>query len=247
MAADNERMARAGMPPLTTEQGLALFDTVLGAETASLVPVRLDLATIRRAGDVPALLRGLIRVPARRDQVADGGHRLAQRLAAVSEAERREVLLELVLDQVAAVLGHAGRADVEPERQFQDLGFDSLTAVEFRNRMNAVTGLRLPATLLFDQPTPAALVEYLHGELAPDAAAELNGLLAVLESLEKALAGTTVDAKAHQQIEGRLEVLRARWADARGEQAPRAEINLDDASDEEMFALLDEELSQQGD
>ena len=70
-----------------------------------------------------------------------------------------------------------------------------------------------------------------------------NGLLAALDSLEKALAGTTVDAKAHQQIEGRLEVLRARWAGVRGDQQPRAEVNLDDVSDEEMFALLDEELS----
>nr|WP_246274813.1 beta-ketoacyl reductase [Phytohabitans houttuyneae] len=235
------------MPPLTTEQGLALFDAVAGSATPSVVPVRLDLAAIRKAGEVPPLLRGLIRGPVRRGQVADGGHRLAQRLATASDAERREVLLELVLDQVAAVLGHGGRSDVEPERQFQDLGFDSLTAVELRNRMNAVTGLRLPATLLFDHPTPAALVEYLHGELAPDAAAEINGLLAALDSLEKALAGTTVDPKAHQQIEGRLEVLRARWAGTRNEQEPRAEINLDDASDEEMFALLDEELSQQGD
>ncbi|GFJ85386.1 hypothetical protein Phou_095660 [Phytohabitans houttuyneae] len=247
MAADSERMARSGMPPLTTEQGLALFDAVAGSATPSVVPVRLDLAAIRKAGEVPPLLRGLIRGPVRRGQVADGGHRLAQRLATASDAERREVLLELVLDQVAAVLGHGGRSDVEPERQFQDLGFDSLTAVELRNRMNAVTGLRLPATLLFDHPTPAALVEYLHGELAPDAAAEINGLLAALDSLEKALAGTTVDPKAHQQIEGRLEVLRARWAGTRNEQEPRAEINLDDASDEEMFALLDEELSQQGD
>ncbi|BCB79269.1 hypothetical protein Pflav_056790 [Phytohabitans flavus] len=165
MAADNERMARSGMPPLSSEQGLALFDAVLGAETANLVPVRLDLATLRKAGEVPALLRGLIRVPVRRGQASDATRGLIARLAGLGEAERRTELVELVRGQVAAVLGHATAAQVDPGRAFQELGFDSLTAVELRNRLGGSTGLRLPATLVFDYPTVTVLAGYLHDEL----------------------------------------------------------------------------------
>ncbi|HEX8871073.1 MAG TPA: SDR family NAD(P)-dependent oxidoreductase, partial [Lentzea sp.] len=164
--ADAERMTRTGMPPLTVEQGLGLFDRAVASTAAALVPARLDLATLRQRGEVPPLLRGLIRVRTRRaasgSETADT---LIRRLSGLGAEERSDAVLELVRGQVAAVLGHASADEIEPTRQFQDLGFDSLTAVELRNQLTAVTGLRLPATMVFDYPTPVALAAHLLDEL----------------------------------------------------------------------------------
>ncbi|MFE5741711.1 type I polyketide synthase, partial [Streptomyces celluloflavus] len=164
---DVERIARAGMPPLSVEQGVALFDAALAAGEPAVAPVRLDLPALRAQGEIAPLLRGLICTPHRRaaatlSRTADG---LTQRLAGLNDAERRAALLDLVRGQVAQVLGHADAGEVEAARQFQDLGFDSLTAVELRNGLNTVTGLRLPATMVFDYPTPNALADHLHDEL----------------------------------------------------------------------------------
>ncbi|MER7988807.1 SDR family NAD(P)-dependent oxidoreductase, partial [Streptomyces noursei] len=164
---DVERIARSGMPPLTPEQGTALFDAALAAGPAALAPVRLDLPVLRTQGEIAPLLRGLIRTPVRRaaaqaSQTADG---LAQRLAGLDAAARRETLLDFVRTQIAQVLGHADANEVAAGRPFQDLGFDSLTAVELRNALNSATGLRLPATMVFDYPTPHALADHLRDEL----------------------------------------------------------------------------------
>ncbi|MEW1725098.1 type I polyketide synthase, partial [Streptomyces sp. NPDC093109] len=164
---DMERIARSGMPPLTVEQGVALFEAALATGLDTLAPVRLDLPALKARGDVPALLRGLIRTPARRaagrvSETADG---LALRLAGLNDTERHETLLGLVREQIARVLGHTDATEIEATRQFQDLGFDSLTAVELRNGLNTVTGLRLPATMVFDYPTPSALARHLREEL----------------------------------------------------------------------------------
>ncbi|MFE0223718.1 SDR family NAD(P)-dependent oxidoreductase, partial [Streptomyces albidoflavus] len=161
------RVARAGMPELTAEQGTALFDAALASGEPVVLPVRLDLAALRGQGDLHPVMLGLVRRRGRR--AAAGGSAaaagLVQRLGALGVDERREVLLDLVRGQVAVVLGHAGVQSVDPGRAFQDLGFDSLTAVELRNRLGKSTGLRLPATVVFDYPTVNALVGYLLEEL----------------------------------------------------------------------------------
>ncbi|MBL0781315.1 SDR family oxidoreductase, partial [Streptomyces albidoflavus] len=172
---DLERVSRSGTPPLTVEQGLALFDAALALPRAAVLPVRLDLAALRGRGEVPPLLRGLVRTRARRT-VRTGSEAalgLAQRLARLDEQARTEAVVDLVRDRTAAVLGHASAADIDPERPFQDLGFDSLTAVELRNRLAAATGLRTSATVTFDYPTVAALAGHLLAELtdAPETAA----------------------------------------------------------------------------
>ncbi|MDT3398006.1 alpha/beta fold hydrolase [Streptomyces sp. B1866] len=156
---------QSGVSPLPVEEAPELFDRALGSGAALLVPVRLDAAVLRgqaRAGLLPALLRGLVRIPARR---AQAGGSLAQRLAGVVETERKEVVLEVVRAQVASVLGHASAAEVDPDRAFKDLGMDSLSAVELRNRLSQATGLALPAAFVFDHPTPANVARQLLSDL----------------------------------------------------------------------------------
>ncbi|MFE2376599.1 type I polyketide synthase, partial [Streptomyces sp. NPDC059398] len=174
------RITRSGLAALGADEGLAVLDTALERTLTrgegALVPARLDVADLRalaaRSGEVPPLWRRLAGTPGRRTAAAgsagggDAAQALLRRLAGRSGQERDRMLLELVRTLVAAVLGHASAEAVEPARAFTDLGFDSLTGVELRNRLRTETGLRLPATLVFDYPTPAALATMLGGELA---------------------------------------------------------------------------------
>ncbi|GAA1133704.1 hypothetical protein GCM10009577_66820 [Streptomyces javensis] len=180
--ADVRRMARSGIRPLPSAEGMELFDAAREAGDATLVPVRLDLADLRKRAAsaaatpgqeaVPAYLRGLVRTPVRRVVRAGGGGGAAEsdessfgrRLAALPTADRDPFLLDLVREHAAGVLGLAAPDDIEATRAFREVGFDSLTAVELRNRLGAATGLRLPTTLLFDYPTPAVLVDHLRRE-----------------------------------------------------------------------------------
>ncbi|HEX8864134.1 MAG TPA: type I polyketide synthase, partial [Lentzea sp.] len=160
--ADRERLVRAGMPPITPAQGTALFDAAVASGEAVLLPARLDLATLRTA-EVPSLLRGLIRTRARRTVAgSDAATGLAAKLRPLGAVERLDALLDLIRAQVSAVLA---LENFDAGRAFRDLGFDSLTAVDLRNRLTAVTGLRLPATLVFDYPTAHVLATFLRDEL----------------------------------------------------------------------------------
>ncbi|CAO5162700.1 Polyketide synthase GfsD [Frankia sp. AiPs1] len=181
---DLGRISRAGVRPLTTETGLRLFDEA-GAQPADavLAPVHLDLAALRaraaRHGVLP-LLRGLV-PPARRAVAAGAPRRsagtsaLAGRLSGLAAAEATALLVELVRTEVAGVLGHAGPAAVPADRAFSTLGLDSLTAIELRNRLNEASGLRLPATLTFDHPNPAAVADLLRTELLGASPARADG------------------------------------------------------------------------
>jgi pimaricinolide synthase PimS3 len=166
------RMRSTGPPPLTREQGLALFDAAVDAGTPYLVP--LGPAMTRNGGTRAGLPRVLwaLAGPGRRVAAGPGqggGGDLAWELASVPAGQRGRHVTGVVLGHAAAVLGHASAAAVDPAGEFRGLGFDSLTAVELRNRLSAATGLRLPATLVFDYPTPAVLAAFLAGELDPDA------------------------------------------------------------------------------
>ncbi|MFE1863453.1 type I polyketide synthase, partial [Streptomyces anandii] len=179
--ADLRRMARSGVLPLSSRRGLELFDTACRADAdadasrAALVAVGLDTGALRAqaaAGALPALLRGLVRgVPrraARTAGAADPGAPadLLRRLAAMTGPEQERALLDVVRAQAAVVLGYAAPEEVGAAREFLELGVDSLTAVELRNRLVAATGLRLPPTLLFDHPTPELAARHLRAALA---------------------------------------------------------------------------------
>ncbi|MGP3923754.1 SDR family NAD(P)-dependent oxidoreductase [Streptomyces sp. 8N616] len=176
---DHSRMARSGVRPLTSAEGMALLDTALGVDDPVVVPMPLDTASLRAqatVGTIHPLLRGLVRVPVSRGTrpASVTGESLAQRLRGVQVADRQRVLLDAVRAEVAGVLGHTNPALVRAGQTFKETGFDSLTAVELRNRLSTVTGLRLPPTLVFDHPSPAALADYLLPELLPEAAAVDN-------------------------------------------------------------------------
>src|SRR5690606_28125360 len=138
-------------------------DAALAADEPVQVPIAFDLAAFRGGRTpIPALLRGLVRAPAARAVARSASEAsYARHLAELPEADRERALLDLVRTHAAAVLGHATSDSIAADRQFKDLGFDSLTGVEFRNRLGEAIGLRLPATLTFDYPTPVALAAYL--------------------------------------------------------------------------------------
>uniref|UniRef100_UPI003570A991 SDR family NAD(P)-dependent oxidoreductase n=2 Tax=Streptomyces olivaceoviridis TaxID=1921 RepID=UPI003570A991 len=158
---DLDRLARGGLAPMTAEEGLALFDAALSSDEPVLVPLRLDPAVLTTEGT--PLLRELVRVPSRRrvpsHPPSDGV--LSDRLARATSAERLRLLTDLVRAHAAAVLGHPDPDRIVVERSFLDSGFDSLTAVELRNRIAAATGLSLPPTTVFDHPTPQLLAAHL--------------------------------------------------------------------------------------
>ncbi|MEU0507477.1 type I polyketide synthase, partial [Nocardia sp. NPDC005998] len=163
---DFDRMRRQGFPPLTEADGLALFDAAIATDTAQLVALRIDPAVLRTRGEqIPALVRAIAPIPVRRHSRTPASRAFAQKLAGLSDADRKSALLDLVRSVAAEVLGHASIDAVEPQHAFQQLGFDSLRAIEFRNKLNAATGLQLPATLIFDQPNPQIVADFIDSQL----------------------------------------------------------------------------------
>ncbi|WP_345639387.1 SDR family NAD(P)-dependent oxidoreductase, partial [Rugosimonospora acidiphila] len=169
-AADLERIARSGVGALPTDEALGLLDSALAGGLPAVLPARFDLAILRRQAGLPSIWRGLVRTRLRRAAGAADGTDLAVRLAGLPADDARQLILDLVRTSVAAVLGHGDPAAIGSGRAFKDLGFDSLTAVELRNRLGTITGIRLPATLVFDYPTPETLTQHLLGELTGDTA-----------------------------------------------------------------------------
>ncbi|MGW7534810.1 type I polyketide synthase [Amycolatopsis sp. NPDC054798] len=216
------RMARSGVFGLSFADGLELFDATAAAGQPSLVPVRLDMSGLRAdAHSVPAMLRGLVR-GRRRVEVVDDSWNQVLRL---SGAERVRAAVDLVCGTAAVVLGHERRDAVDPRKGFIELGFDSLTAIELRNRLDVLTGMRLPATLIFDYPSVQVLGEHLVADGAPSA------VDVQLDALENVVRGLEPD-----EVSGVVTRLKAVLASL----VPDEEV--EGASADELFALLDEEL-----
>ncbi|MER5495433.1 type I polyketide synthase [Streptomyces sp. NPDC002490] len=183
---------------------------------------------------------------------AEAAPDLVVRLAALPEGEQRREVLDLVRRQVALVLAYDDPAAVQSSRAFNELGFDSLTSVEFRNRLGAVTGLKLPATLLFDYANPEALADHLHGALCPSGAAVTVPVLAELERIESVAAALSPEEIERSRISHRLRALvadlDARAAAGAGPGDPGSTAGptvverLDTATAEDVFDFLDKEL-----
>ncbi|MEV0558307.1 SDR family NAD(P)-dependent oxidoreductase, partial [Streptomyces sp. NPDC050597] len=249
---DLDRIGRSGVRPLATAEGLALFDTAAAQDEPVVLPVHLDLAALRsRPQDqVPAIVRKLVGGTARRTAAAGSAENdrtvLTRRLAELAPADRDRFLLDLVRGQVAAVLGYASPDAIEPERGFQELGVDSLGAVQIRNRLGAATGLRPPTTLVFDYPTPAAVAGYFKEHLSitdEDATADLMREIGRLEAAVAAAAVSSGDAGLAPAAD-RLRALAAKLVEVgAGRPDQEDEADLEAVTADELFDILDGELS----
>ncbi len=251
--ADIARMTRSGIAPLSTAEGLESFGLSLGWPEPVLVAAHWNDAGLRSRADggtLPPVLRGLVRTQRRAAGAtsaiarADG---LVTRLGSMPEADGRRMLTDLVRGHVAAVLSHASADTVEVDRPFSELGFDSLTAVELRNHLDSETGLRLAATLAFDHPTVTALADHLYQTLAPAAPTAEDTLRTCLEQLGGTL---PEDEPALGRLIAILRSTVTRWTagaasaanGADGAPAAAAAATVGSASDEEIFAFIDNDL-----
>jgi polyketide synthase 12 len=172
----------------------------------------------------------------------------ADRLRELSEDERHRVLLDLVLTHAAAVLGHACSSQIEAERGFNDIGFDSITAVELRDRLVAIIGLELPASLIFDHPNPLALADHLDAELIPRAADDLTTVLGELDRLEGALLAVAADEAARAKLKKRIQTTFAKLDDLsadKDEATATMADKIEAATTSEIFDFIDRELGRQ--
>ncbi|MFH9864424.1 type I polyketide synthase, partial [Streptomyces sp. NPDC017202] len=248
------RLRRTGVVPLAAQDALALMDRALTLPHPVLTAARLDPRSLREqadSGTLPAVLHGL--VPARPVRAAagrgtrpepTGAETLRRRLAGADLAQRREVLLDAVRRGAAAALGHTGPDAVQADRGFLDMGFNSLTAVEFRNDLERLSGFRLGTTVMFDHPTPEALADHLLALSRSDDPTPASRALAPLDEFARSLPELTDDeavrASAVERLRGLLLAL-DRPVVAQDAAAPVAD-SLDDAGDEEIFDLIDREL-----
>ncbi|MFF0741811.1 SDR family NAD(P)-dependent oxidoreductase [Streptomyces sp. NPDC004111] len=242
-AADVARAGRGGIVPMATAEGLALFDAATRTGNAVTVTARLDLAA-PRAGTAPHLLRALTAAPAapaaRAARPADDGAGLLARITALPATERAHALLDVVRGHIADVLGHTGADAVDSARGFKELGFDSLTAVELRNRLGAATGLRLATTLVFDHPTPDALAGHLLGTLLPSEPeqAPADRIAAELARLDAEFTALPADSADRTRAAAQLRELAARW-EGTAPDARTGATELETATADELFDLID--------
>ncbi|MFI8961974.1 type I polyketide synthase [Streptomyces sp. NPDC053493] len=281
--AERNRIVRAGFGAIAPADGLALLDQALRRPEPDLVAARFDLSALRSRREeavFPAVLKRLVRpLPARNAPAAPatgsaasagtapagpagaaggGGPALVERLRPLDAAGRASLLLDLVLTETALVLGHSTPRSVAADRPFTEAGLDSLGAVEIRGRLDAATGVRLPATVVFDHPTPAALAAWLGDELLPAGPGAADTALADLDRLRDALPELATDPAAAEPVRMRLKALLTAWdqATARadgtgGAGGPNGAVDtvdtvdadaLDSADIDELLAIIDEEL-----
>jgi polyketide synthase 7 len=248
---DKARMSRIGLAPLSTEQALAAFDAAMLVDSPVLVAARVDRAALaENVAALPGLLRELVAAPVRRviddtDVTAETSG-LSARLHGLTPEARQRELVDLVCGNAAMVLGVPNPADIDAGRAFQELGFDSLTAVELRNRLKNATGLTLSPTLIFDYPTPAVLATQLDTQLAGTAGAvdqpSLSRFNDITRELQALLGAPNWTADDKSVLRARIHNLLAALGPDEHSDAEHLDDDLDAATESQLFAILDEEL-----
>ncbi|MBL3671252.1 SDR family NAD(P)-dependent oxidoreductase [Streptomyces sp. M2CJ-2] len=248
-----DALRRMGLAEMDPARALDALETALGHGEGHLVVADIDwerfapvyaLARPRPLlADLPDACRVLDGGDDTGTGAAAGSGQLADRLAGLSAVERDRALLDLVRTQVAAVLGHDGPAAVDPGRAFKEAGFDSVTAVDLRNRLSAASGLRLPTTVVFDHVTPRALAGHLAAELSGEDAATAEPVAAQLDRLETLLTGLPREEIERNAVTARLQALAARLTDVLAEDGrPDLAERLDTATADDLFDLIDREF-----
>ncbi|WP_394849578.1 SDR family NAD(P)-dependent oxidoreductase [Pendulispora brunnea] len=243
---DVQRMVRSGILPISAGDGMALFDAAFAKPDALLVPAPLDLVAMGRQALVHPLFRGIVRVKAARARAAntENGISLEQRLQKLPPEAREEAVFDLVRTEVATVLGIASRDNLEPHRPLQELGLDSLMAIELRNRLSTATALRIPSTVAFDHPTPAALTTFLLGKVAPSGErAPLVAAASELDQVERTLMALYAKDSLRETLTHRLRSLLRTWsADGQDDSTFNEEVDAADA--DELLRIIDNTLGE---
>ncbi|MEV4048407.1 SDR family NAD(P)-dependent oxidoreductase, partial [Streptomyces sp. NPDC049744] len=250
-----DRASRRGLHPMDPGQSLAGLRRALDHDETYIAMTHVDWNRFIKATAGTAKCTVIRDLPEYRAAfpVAAAGDRIAQpnsrsraraRLDALSGDERDAALLELVQEQVAEALGHSSAEVLSPTKALVDLGFDSLAAVELRNRLVSVTGLTLPATLTYDHPTLLALRDHLRTEMFGADADQAEAALAELDRLEEVLSAVAaddgIDEAAKNEVLRRLQKMAAALAD-RGGQSEQGRL-IENADDNELFDFINREL-----
>ncbi|MCK2245460.1 SDR family NAD(P)-dependent oxidoreductase [Crossiella sp. S99.2] len=240
---DQQRLANTGITPLSTDRALALLDSTLAHPEPLTIAAQLNPARLTSSNPRPLLAELAPTRPTTTTVTSTAA--LQSQLAGQTPAEQQRTLLALVHTHAVTVLGHPAGHQLDPEHAFQELGFDSLTAVELRNSLTAATGHRLPATAIFDHPTLTALTRYLREQLSPEKSISANTIapaLSELDRLEAALFAVMPEDNAHEAITARLESLVARWRQVTLPADGDAVEAMQDATAEEVLDFIDKNL-----
>nr|WP_202199365.1 type I polyketide synthase [Streptomyces spororaveus] len=249
-----ERLDRGGVPAMAPRSAIRALQQALDHTEAAVAVADIrwerfapGYTAVRRSpflGDLPEVRQLAASAPAAGEAGGDSpADALRRRLAVMPQAEQALAVLELVRSHAATALGHPTTDEVGAARAFKELGFDSLIALELRNRLNAATGLRLPATLVFDHPTPAVLAEFLRAEITQDGSAGAAPGIAELEKLESALSVLDPDSETRTDIALRLQALLAKWGEPHTETSGEAVTEkLQEATPDELFDFIEKEL-----
>ncbi|WP_281004674.1 type I polyketide synthase [Nocardia veterana] len=239
-AADIARLRRDGFPPLEIEDGVALFDAAVASGRAEVAAVRIDRSALAAHGR--SIMRGLVRPTRRRATAAAASESstLAALVAGRTPAEQERIVLDVVRTQAAAVLGHDGSGSIAPDMPFKDIGFDSLSVMEFRNQLVRATGLQLPATLVFDYPTAEDLAGFVYRQLVP-AEDPAERIAAEIDSLTRSCAAAELSPEDRSDVARRLTVLLRQLEDGAADDPGADSVvdRLDTADDRELFDFID--------
>ncbi|WP_344641471.1 SDR family NAD(P)-dependent oxidoreductase, partial [Kitasatospora cystarginea] len=255
MAADDvaaEQLRRRGLRVMAPELGITALQQALDLRDTALTVADVDWELFAPAFAAARPRPLITELPEVREALAeataeagteDRAAAFQERLRGLAAADQGRTLLDLVRTEVAAVLGYAGAAAVEAGRAFNELGFDSLTAVELRNRLNAAAGLRLPASLVFDYPNPTALAEHLRAELVGDGPADTAPVLAELDELDRKLSALSPDHAERARVTARLQALLSKWNAVDGSaDGTEDDDELDDVSADDLFDIINKEF-----